>query len=81
MTECCQKCGASDFAVARDMIGTRHCKCGHTWLPDESPAQRDSWEQLGRDLLEVGQSIGGDNPMVSIGYFMDRAKRLLEQSK
>lgn len=38
MSECCQKCGSSEFAVARDMIGTRHCKCGHTWVPSQPAA-------------------------------------------
>lgn len=31
--EKCQSCCAKDFAIARDMIGTRHCKCGNTWAP------------------------------------------------
>lgn len=31
--EKCIKCGSTEFAVARDMIGTRHCSCGFTWEP------------------------------------------------
>ena len=32
--ETCQKCGSTEFMVARDMIGTRYCvRCHHTWQP------------------------------------------------
>lgn len=31
--ECCGNCGSKDFAIARDMIGTRHCrKCRWSWV-------------------------------------------------
>lgn len=35
-SEKCSKCGSTVFAVARDMKATRHCGCGHTWLPEKS---------------------------------------------
>lgn len=31
--EVCPSCGSKDFGVARNMIGTRHCKCGYKWTP------------------------------------------------
>lgn len=32
--ESCPKCGSTEFAVARDMLATRHCnRCYHQWLP------------------------------------------------
>ena len=34
LVEVCPNCGNTDFGVARDMIGTRHCECGHKWRPD-----------------------------------------------
>jgi hypothetical protein len=37
MKERCPKCGSEDFAVARDMVATRACKCGHRWLPELKP--------------------------------------------
>ncbi len=31
--ELCPKCGSKYFSIARNMIATRQCKCGHTWTP------------------------------------------------
>ena len=32
--ETCERCGSSNFAIARDMKATRRCSCGHSWLPN-----------------------------------------------
>lgn len=32
--EICPECGNKDFAVARNMVGTRLCKCGYRWNPN-----------------------------------------------
>ena len=37
--EKCNKCGNENFAVARNMIGTRICKCGNTWAPGEAQGE------------------------------------------
>ena len=31
--EKCPRCGNMDFAVARDIVATRKCKCGESWEP------------------------------------------------
>lgn len=36
MIEVCEKCGSSDFSIARNMIATRQCDCGHAWIPTKS---------------------------------------------
>lgn len=33
LKEVCPKCGSEEFAIARDMKATRHCKCGASWVP------------------------------------------------
>lgn len=49
MYESCPRCGSKEFAIARDMVATRHCKCGATWLPVKDPPaptgedERDAW--------------------------------------
>ena len=29
----CDKCGSRDVSVARNMVATRFCKCGNSWIP------------------------------------------------
>ena len=46
------------------------------------PIQKDTAEQILKDLIETAESLNsGPNPMLSVGYYVDRAKRLLEQNK
>lgn len=42
----CPNCGSQDkIAVARDMVGTRHCQtCGYSWEPACEPKQLELFE-------------------------------------
>lgn len=33
LKETCPNCDSEEFSIARDMHSTRHCKCGHSWVP------------------------------------------------
>lgn len=52
MSELCEKCGSGEFAVARNMIGTRICKCGHRWDPitGNSIVQPPFWARRIKEL-------------------------------
>lgn len=42
------------------------------------PIVKDTAEQILRELIEVADSIGQQNPQIGVGYFVERARRLLE---
>lgn len=58
MNEKCNKCGNENFAVARNMIGTRICMCGNTWLPGEIKSEVNAYDliiealETARDTIE-----------------------------
>jgi hypothetical protein len=54
--EPCPRCKGKDYLIARDMKATRHCRCGHTWVPPVKPAPTGP-SHLDR-LKEVFEYIG-----------------------
>lgn len=65
--EVCKRCGSSEFAVARNMLSTRQCKCGHQWpCPPKTPLTLDEFFlstlslMLLRQNLETNLSLFGE---------------------
>lgn len=50
-------------------------------LVNVEPIERDSAEKILRDLIETADSLPDKNPLLSVRYYVDRARALLKEGK
>lgn len=60
MKEECPKCRNQHFAIARDMLATRHCKCGHTWLPKPKVPKKPKCPKCGKSGIYLDDQDKGN---------------------
>lgn len=66
--EKCPSCFGVSFAVARNMIGTRVCSCGYSWVPSHSYAKKTEILKKERDELKEKLNIALDALIKMRGY-------------